>query len=165
MIHTGIRGEGKVTEVTDKDLYGALAAVMHGFDPVAAHNLVRYFHDCLQDGRPYNEQILLDYVYHAFGKIINEKVSADHAFGFKQSRGKYQREDATERDVVAAALVMLHMRNKKSYLEAKGDSANALFPDGEGEKAVEAAYSQYKSVLQYMSTEALKELTDKSLRS
>lgn len=154
-----------MTEVTDKDLNGALAAVMHGFDPVAARNLVRYFHGCLQDGSPYNERILLDYVYYAFEKIINEGVSADHAFGFKQSRGKHEREDTTERDIVAAALVTRYMRENKTYLDARGDAANALFADGTGEKAVEAAYSQYKDVLQYLSIEALKELTDKSLRS
>ena len=143
---------------SEADLNGALAAVMSAHDPKAAKNLVEYFYVRIRAGEPYNERILLEYIDHAFGRIVNEGVSADHAFGFKKKRGKHKREDTTERDVVAAAIVTLRMRNGMTWLDAKGAAANELFPDGKGEKAVEAAYSQYKVALSYMSSDALTEL-------
>lgn len=144
--------------ISESELNGLLAAVKFSNDPVAARNLVEYFYARIHAVEAYNERILLEYIEHAFGRIVNEGVSADHALGFKQSRGKHKREDTTERNVVAAAIVILHMRNGMTWLDARGDAANELFPDGKGERAVDEAYKQYKVVLSYMSSDALKEL-------
>lgn len=145
-----------MTEISDADLKGALAAVTYGHDPVAALNLITYFYQRIDNNSPFNEQILFDFIHHAFGKIVNDGVSADHAFGFKQRRGKHARKDTFERDVVAAAIVTLNMRNGMTWLEAKGDAANKLFPDGHGEKAVEAAYTQYRDTFNTLPDATLK---------
>jgi len=134
----------KWLDVADADLNSALAAVKYGHDPVAAKNLIEYFHERFKDGLPYNERILIEFLGHAFGKIIEEGSSADHAFGLKLKRGEYERESTLERDVIATAYVILLMRNRWTYLDARGQAANLLFQDGKGDKAVEAAYATYK---------------------
>ncbi|HMV21143.1 MAG TPA: hypothetical protein PKL28_11205 [Rhodocyclaceae bacterium] len=133
----------KWCDVKDADLNGALAAVKYGHDPVAAMNLIEYFHERFKGDFPYNERILIEFIGHAFSKIIEDRWGADHAFGLKLTRGKYEREDNYERNVIAAAYVILLMRKKWTYLDARGEAANLLFPDGKGEKAVEAAYAMY----------------------
>ena len=49
--------------------------------------------------------------------------------------------------MTAAACVLLLMRKGVRWLDAKGDTANLLFADGSGDKAVETAYTQYRSEL------------------
>lgn len=145
----------KWRDISEADLNGALAFVLHGHDPDAARNLIEYFHECIHEREPYNEGILLELLDHAFGKIVREGWSADHAFGLKLKRGKRQRPDTTERDVIAAAYMILLIRNGWTWLDAKGQAANLLFPDGRGEKAVEAAYALCKEEFEPMSDELL----------
>lgn len=140
---------------TERDLMGALAAAMYGHDPDAARNLIQYFHERFQDGGPYNNRVLIQFLTHAFGKIITEGWSADHAFGLKLKRGCYERENTLERDVIAAAYMLLLIRKKRNWLDAKGMVANFLFEDGKGEKAVEAAYAKYRESLSFLSDEQL----------
>ena len=142
----------KWQDVSDADLNGALAAVKHDFDPVAARTLIEYFYERIHNNDPYNEKVLLEFLDHAFGKIIKENRSLDIAFGFKLGRGKYRREDTTSvRDIRAAAHMELIMRKKQSLSYAKTAAANRLFPDvtgkGKGEKVVEMAYGRYRNVL------------------
>ena len=144
--------------LTEKDVKGALAAIKHSYDPIAAQNLIKYFYICLKEGRPYNEKILQEYLYYAFGKIIEENKSADHAFGFKRGRGKYERENTLKRDVETTAYIILLMRKDWTWEAAKGETADQYFPDGTGEKAIEAAYSLYKPVLEQMPDDYLMEM-------
>ena len=111
-------------DVTDADLRCALNAVVHGHDPAAARNLIEYFYRRISVGQPYNQHILVEYLHYAFGKIINDKVTADQAFGFKLTRGKYERDDTSERDVFAAAYMTLLMRKGWTWLDAKSEAAN-----------------------------------------
>ena len=136
----------KLDEVSDADIHGALAAVKHGHDPVAAKNLIEYFYERIHEGKGFNERVLLAFLDHAFGRIVNEGWDPNHAFGFKLKRGKHTREDTTERNIVAAAYVVLLMRRNWLWKDAKGEAANLLFPDGRGDKAVEKAYGQYRAL-------------------
>lgn len=145
----------KWRNLTDAELISALAAAKLGSDPVAARTLIEYFYQRIHSGERYNERVLLEYLDHAFGKIIEDKQSADHAFGFKLPRGKYKREDNTERDVKAAAYIVLLMRKNWTWQDAKGEAANLLFPDDKGDKAVEAAYKRYKDALRYVPAKTL----------
>ncbi len=155
-------------DVVNSELNGALAAVKYGHDPVAAKNLIEYFLERFRDGSHYNEHILLEFLDHAFGKIIEEGWSADHAFGLKLKRGHHERPDTTERDVIATAYMILLMRKNKNknknknwtWLEVKGEAANllsqaGLLPDGKGEKAVEEAYAFYANVFACLPDQAL----------
>jgi hypothetical protein len=152
----------KWLDVTDGDLQGALAAIKHGFDPDAARNLIAYFHEHMREGVDFNQQVLLDYLYHAFGKIIEDGWSADHAFGLKLKRGHYERESTLERDMTATAYIILLMRRGWNYLDATGEAANLLFPDGQGEKAIVAAYGHYKGVFSKLPEDILLELLPQS---
>ena len=145
----------KWSDVTKGELETALTSIMTGYDPDAALNLIEYFYERISNEEQYDEQVLHAYLSHAFRKIVVEKWSADHAFGFKLKRGKYPREDTTTRDIAAVAYVVLLKREKWTLQDAKGEAANYFFPYGIGDKAVEAAYTRYKNELANLSNEIL----------
>lgn len=144
--------------VSDSTLEDALAAIMYDFDSLAARNLIEYFYDRLSEGEGVNEKVLHKFLVHAFGKIVNDDASADVALGLKLARGKYPRRHTIERDVMAAAFMVLLIRQGRTWQFAKGEAANSLFPDGKGEKAIEAAYVKYREVFETLPDAILSEL-------
>lgn len=145
----------KWQDVTKADLEGALAAIKYSHDPEAAKNLIEYFHERMSEDFHFDEQVLFEYIKHAFGLIVEKNRSADVAFGLKLARGEYPRPNTTERDAIAVAYMVLLMRNGRTWQEAKGEAANLLFPDGQGEKAVEMAYIQCKEYFETLPNETL----------
>lgn len=142
-------------DITDADLEGALNAVELSHDPVAATNLIKYFHDRFSNEMPYDEAVLLAFIKLAFRRIAEDGWSADHAFGLKLKRGHRQRDDTTERDVMAVAFVILRMRQGWRWSDAVGGAANLVMPDGRGESAVETAYAKYRETLSLFPDETL----------
>ena len=132
----------KWAAVTDADLMGALNAVMHSYDPVAAENLIEYFHERFSNEMPYNQDVLLAFVKMAFRRIVDDELRIDIAFGLAQQKGKHRRDDTTERDVMAAAFVILRMRRGAKWSDAVGEAANLLMPDGTGDRALQMAYAR-----------------------
>ena len=152
----------RVSELT---LNGMLAIAKGGSDPEAVKGLMAQLLACMDDGIESEEnrfalRILLDYVRHAFRLILEEGATANQAFGLRTRRGQYRREDTTVRDIQAASFVVLGMRSGKTWLDAVGDAANQLFPDGKGERAVQTAYSNYKEFLENAPDSFLADLTE-----
>lgn len=54
----------KWADVTDADLIGALNVVTHSHNPVAAKNLIEYFHERFSNEMPYNQDVLLAFLLH-----------------------------------------------------------------------------------------------------
>lgn len=149
----------KWLDVTEADLNDALAAVKYGHDPDAARNLIEYFYERIRSGERHNERVLLEFLDHAFGKIVEDNWSPNHAFGLALKRGQYPRKDTTLRDVMAAAYVILLRRRNLTLQETIGEAVNLLSDDSnKGDKAIESAYAQYKAVLECMPDESLKEM-------
>ncbi len=145
----------KWVDVTNADLKAAVAAVKYSHDPDAARNLIEYFHERMRDGEQYDLDILHELMAHVFSEIVENKCTADQAFGLKLRRGKYLREPTFDRDVAGAAYMVLLMRNGWTWQDAKGEAANLFFSDDRGDKAMETAYSQYKECLQFLSNQNL----------
>lgn len=145
-----------MTNLSESELNGMLASVVNGSDPDVARALIYHFHSQFSSGEPHNERILIQLVQHAFEKIIDDNWTADHAFGLKLKRGHYKRSDTTARDVIATAYVLLLRRKKWTRQDAMGEAANLLFPDGEGDRAVESAYKKYADDLNWLPDELLK---------
>jgi hypothetical protein len=146
--------EENFRDFTSEDVVNAVGIVKHCFDADAPRNLIHYFHFMLRDGELFGnvqlspiERAFVNYVGYAFARIAEEGKSTQVAFGLQLGRGEYPREDTTDRDLTAAAHVTLLMRNNWTWVDAKGEAANLLFPDGKGEKAVEEAYRKYKETL------------------
>ena len=144
-------------QINESDLNGGLAAVKNSYDPLAAFSLIDYFYRRIRSGAGINLPVLVEYLEHAFGLIVRGR-SADRAFGLTRSRGEREHLDTTERDVRAAAQVTLDMRRGRRYLEAIGDAANRLFPDGKGDRSVEDAYNEHKEFLCCLSDKLLEGL-------
>ncbi|MGV8889805.1 MAG: hypothetical protein ACOH2P_17555 [Pseudomonas sp.] len=146
----------KWLEVTRDDLDFALASIQTGHgSKEAAQDLIEYFHERMSNGYSYDEDFLRKLMEYVFAEIVEGKKSADQAFGLKSVRGKYEREDTTERDVTAAACMVLLIRKGTLWLAAKGDTANLLFPIDKGDKAVERAYQKYRAEIEYCPDEVL----------
>lgn len=140
-----------------KDVVGAVSSVKldptkYGIDRDAAENLIHYFHFMLAGEHLFQnvqlspiEHAFVDYVGHAFKRITEDGESTQVAFGLQAARGKYKRGDATERDLIAVIHVIMLMRMAWKWQDAIGEAANHWFPDGKGEKAIEAAYSKFKN--------------------
>ncbi|HRQ35479.1 MAG TPA: hypothetical protein PK361_07700 [Chiayiivirga sp.] len=155
----------KWAAVTDADLMGALNAVMYSYDPVAAENLIEYFHERFSNEMPYNQDVLLAFVKMAFRRIVDDELRIDIAFGLAQQKGKHRRDDTTERDVMAAAFVILGMRRGAKWSDAVGEAANLLMPDGTGDRALQMAYARYKECFSSLPDEVLVGLLPEELRS
>ncbi len=132
----------KSRDVSGGDLTAALAALKYGYNPVVARNLIEYFHTRFCDGDIEQGEIdiLLQFVAHAFSKIVDEKYSLDEAFGLKLKRGKYPRQDTFERNLTAAAHMELLIRSGMKRVCACEKTAEWL---GCSEKTIERAYEQY----------------------
>ena len=154
----------KWADVTDADLMGALNCITYSHNPVAAKNLIEYFHERLSNELHYNEAVLLAFIKLAFRRIAEDGWSADHAFGLKLKRGHQQRGDTTERDVMAAAFVILRMRQGWRWSDAVGGAANLLMPDGRGEDAIKTAYANYREALSLFPDETLGSLLPEGTR-
>lgn len=148
----------KWKNVTRDDLKAALASIKNGHDPEAALNLIEYFHECRSNGYSHDEDVFREWMDLVLARIVEDKRTGSQAFGLKLWRGGYDREDTTERDMAAAACVVLLMRKKFLWQDAIGDAANLLFPDGKGDKAVKAAHAEIKPEIEHYADSILLEM-------
>lgn len=127
-------------------------------DTVAAKNLIEYFHERLDTRQPLNERVLFEYLRFAFVNIVEKSWPGDTALGLKIEKGHYPRPQSLFRDLAAPGYIVLLMRKGWLWLDAIGEVANILFPDGTGDKAVTAACAKYKETLQELPDNELVEL-------
>jgi hypothetical protein len=64
-------------DISDADLRAALAGAKSGSDPAAAMRLIEYFHRRIHDNLPYDQTILLEFLDHVFGGIIEGRKPGD----------------------------------------------------------------------------------------
>lgn len=105
-----------------EDVDVAVADVANGYDPVAAGNLIRFFHFALRDGALFDhctnlteaERGMLDFVAMAFGRYVegSGKKSLDHAFGVDRGRGNTNKDNG-DRNITIAACVEQAIREEK----------------------------------------------------
>lgn len=140
------------------DVEATVAAVIHaGVDPIAAENLIRYFHFALEDGQLFCncsglgevERSFIDYVGHAFGRYVaGRPIGA--AFGLDRGRGDRERADLTDRNTAIAAAVEQLVRrdltvrqsvNRESVCREVASRFNI------GWKSVEKIYVEYRHAM------------------
>ncbi len=154
--------EDNFRDFSSEDVVNAVAIVKQCFDTDAPRNLIHYFHFMLRDGELFQkvqlspiERAFVDYVGYAFARIAEDGKSTQVAFGLQPGKGEHPRVDTSDRDFNAAVYMVLHIRNGEKWESAKRDAA-ALFFDGGGHKAVEAAYAKLKGTLILLDDETLK---------
>ncbi len=149
----------KWTCVTRADLNTAIAAIKFGHDPVAARNLIEYFHERMSNGDFYDKDMLHLLMAHVFSEMVERQVPPEQAFGLKRKRGMRPREDTEARDLAATACVLMLMRKGETWESAVFDTARLLFPDGSrGDRTVARAYSAYHLTLDGFHDETLTQL-------
>ncbi|MBL8453522.1 MAG: hypothetical protein JNK97_12315 [Zoogloea sp.] len=148
----------KWADVKKGDLNAALSAVKNDRDPEAANNLIGYFHERMKAGEPYDVDALHELMAHVFSEMVEKKRTADQALGLALVRGKYRRTDNFERNISGAAYIVLLTRNGWRYQDAVGEAANLLFDKDKGDKAMQAAYTEYREALNWLPSEKLSEM-------
>lgn len=103
------------------------------------------FHKKMQNDEllPYEKDLLCLFMKHVFSEILVNNKSPKSALGLTSIQGGL-RTDNMARDYRAAACITLLKRQGQTWQNAVGDAANLFFPDGEGTRAVEDAYSKYR---------------------
>jgi len=66
--------------ISEAQLDALLNKAKSGRDPAAAKQLIEYFYRRIHANEPYNQTVLLEYLHHAFGKIV-EGQTPGQAFG------------------------------------------------------------------------------------
>lgn len=152
------RSRIEASEPSAEELMILLEITKKGTNPALSRSFMVIALRQLREGNRTIFPLIENWVIHAFGKIIDDKESADVAFGLTTGKGKRARPDTHDRDILIAAHVILDMRDNKKWDCAIGDAANLFFPDGKGDKAAEAAYSKYKDILGMLPDETLRGL-------
>lgn len=159
-------------DVTLGQLETELAFIVQENDPVAANNLINYFHERFSDvgleGCPKGDVgILCEYMQHVFKKIVVENYRPEQALGLKRRKGKYPRAIEFERDYEIAAYLELLTRQGMLWEKAVGEAANRYFDKDRGDRSVIAAYQKHKEIFKarHLSDEDLKAISDGELRS
>lgn len=145
------------------DVENAVGSVKFGFDPVAARNLIHYFHYMLQNDLLFSrvtlspvERAFVEYVSLAFARIAEDGKSTDVAFGLKPGRGKHPREDTDDRDFLIAAYIVRQTRD--GVTTTKAATINAAILLSIGHTTANDAYSKYRDAVALMPNEQLDSL-------
>ncbi|MGE0483497.1 MAG: hypothetical protein AB7Q81_05130 [Gammaproteobacteria bacterium] len=145
--------------INDEAVQDALLSVLHGFDPEASWELIRYFHDRLKFNDSFDHDALFTFIAHVFDRLVEKGQPAEAAFGLKKARGERAREDLTERNLAIAAAVILSMRRGNTWEASIDSSAQQFFGADKGVAATRAAYVEYKESLEQCSDRFLESLT------
>ncbi len=74
-------------DISEAELRALVASATSGSDPAASMRLIEYFYRRMHDNLPYDQTILLAYLEHAFGRLLDGQP-ADRAFGLERRAGK-----------------------------------------------------------------------------
>ena len=73
----------KWKDISEAELRATLESVKGGSDPAASMKLIEYFYRQIHDNQSYDQTILLAFLDHIFGEILDGR-QPDHVLGFKQ---------------------------------------------------------------------------------
>lgn len=74
-------------DISEVELRALLAGAKSGSDPAASMKLIEYFHRRIHDNLPYEQTLLLEYLDHVFGALLNGQP-ADRALGIERPARK-----------------------------------------------------------------------------
>ena len=151
-----VPGKHKWDEVTPEGLYNIIQYLKDNFDPDLSKKVIELFHERIRDEIDFDPALLNSLMRHVFAQIL-EGHSADQAFGLKAIKGKYNRPNNEERDMCAACIVILQMRNDTSWENAVTDAAEHL---SVSDQTVARAYKAYRDVLEMLPSEHLESQVD-----
>lgn len=138
-----------------EDIDGAVASVSHGYDPVSAGNLIRYFHFALQDGALFDdcdklseaERGFIDFVKLAFDRYENQrKTSLDVAFGVARGPGRINQDNDARNVTIAAAVEQVARKdlNERGAVNIESVCIEVAKNLDLSWKTVEGIYAEYR---------------------
>ncbi|MCQ4285940.1 hypothetical protein NA647_00620 [Pseudomonas stutzeri] len=148
----------KWDNVTSDQLLTTIDILKHHFDPALSRKVIELFHERMQDDEHVDPDALYALMKHVFALIMEGK-NADQAFGLTRTRGGYKREDTYERDLHAAAIVVLNLRKGSKWLDAVADAAVQL---NISESTVKRACDDFREGLEYLPDDVLMQISDRS---
>ena len=74
-------------DISEAELRALLAGAKSGSDPASSIKLIEYFYHRIHDNLPYEQTLLLEYLDHVFGGLVNGQP-ADRALGIERQARK-----------------------------------------------------------------------------
>ena len=146
----------KWDNVTPEGLLNIIESLKHHFDADLSYKVIELFHERMQDDEHVDSGALYALMKHVFAHIMDGK-SAAQAFGLKRIKGKYNRPDTYERDIQAAAMVVLNLRKGSKWLAAVADASVHL---DISESTVKRALDDFSEGFEWLPDDILKQITD-----
>lgn len=179
---------------SDVGLDAALCYFEAKHDPELAQQLAVFFNQRLKDADvvTIQEPLFIRYFRIVMGRMCDDtdelhqprkRMTPEQAFGFKLTRGKYEREDTESRDIRSAAYVIWALRKEcqekkekkekeekegrkrkghkdkvpetTGLLKACGEAANRFYGAEGGDVAVKYAYFKYRDTFESFTNEVL----------
>ncbi|MFC0708096.1 hypothetical protein [Azorhizophilus paspali] len=152
---------GKWDDITADGLMGAVYAAKGKYDPELSRNVIEAFHERMEregDGFYLSKDVeaLCVLMKHVFAQIL-EGRTADQAFGLKPIKGKHERPSTMDRDMAAAAIVVLGVRRGSTRFAAVADAAVRL---GISESVAGKAYDEYREAICLCTDADLEEMAE-----
>ncbi|WP_349572821.1 hypothetical protein [Azotobacter salinestris] len=151
----------KRDDVTHGGLLTIIEYLKCNFDPELSRKVIELFHERMQDDEYVDPDVLYALMKHVFARIM-EGQSADQAFGLKRIKGKYSRTDTYERDMHAAAIVVLNLRKGCKWLDAVADASETL---NISESTVKRACDDFREGFELLPDDVLMQMTSHYARS
>lgn len=146
----------KWDEVTPEGLYNIIQYLKGNFDAELSRKVIELFHERMRDDIDFDPALLHSLMKHVFAQLMDGK-SADQAFGLKAIKGKHNRADTYERDLHAAAIVILNIRAGDTWLDAVATAAVHL---DISESTVTRACKDFRSGLDLLPDDVLMQISD-----
>lgn len=154
---------------SDVGLDAALCYFEAKHDPELALQLAEYFNQRLKDADvvTIQEPLFIRYFRIVMGRMCDDtdelhrsckRMTPEQAFGFKLSRGKYEREDTESRDIRSAAYVVWARRKKQAMVDAMSEAAHRFHTADGGDTAAKYAYAKYQEAFDGFPDEVLERL-------
>lgn len=151
----------KWDDVTHGGLLTIIEYLKCNFDPELSRKVIELFHERMQDDEYVDPDVLYALMKHVFARIM-EGQSTDQAFGLKRIKGKYSRIDTYERDMHAAAIVVLNLRKGCKWLDAVADASETL---NISESTVKRACDDFREGFELLPDDVLMQMTSHYARS
>lgn len=145
-----------------------LSSTKANYDPDMARNIIELFYERMRDDQPFDYHVLYYFMKHVFTEMVENKVSAEQAFGLERVKGQSNHQDTEQRDIqIAAEVALLLIVKKKSPQDNLRSVADINFIiytlHGVSKSVKERVCKSFSSLTGLLPPSSLKPLVSKEL--
>ncbi len=146
----------KLRDVSLDELFTLVEYLKVNYDPERSLKVIACLSARMESDDYVPPELLQAFTKHAFALIVEGKT-ADQAFGLKGIKGKHSRKNIEQRNMGAAAMVILQTRKGINWEDAVTDISVFM---GLNDSTVERAHRQYKELFLLFTDQVLKDISE-----